>query len=401
VPGIIALCVGYVLSQFYRSFLAVLVPYLSNELAMTPADLAYASGAWFATFALMQFPVGAWLDRYGPRRTAAFLHAIAGAGGAALFAAAQSPMQVIIAMGLIGIGCAPILMASFYLFARSYSAASFATLGSTFIAVGSLGNIAGSAPMASVVEIFGWRFSLWMLAAMTLATAFVILVVVRDPKAEQPGDSVHAEGYLSLLKIRALWPILPCIFLGYAVAAGIRGLWGGPYLRDVHGLGATGIGHAALAMAIALSLGALFYGPMDRLFNSRKWVVFAGNAVVVAAAALMAVEPQMPVGAATTLFFVIGLFGASYAVQMAHGRAFIPAHMTGRGVTLMNFFSIGGTGVMQFVTGRLVDGLGDAGDWPAAYSALFAFYAIALAMVLAMYLLSRDAKPARQAKSPL
>lgn len=394
-PGIVALCVAYVLSQFYRSFLAVLVPYLTDELAMTPSDLASASGAWFAAFALAQFPIGMWLDRYGPRRTAAWLLAAAGAGGAALFAMAQSPMQVTIAMCLIGIGCAPVLMASFYLFARQFSAASFATLGSTFVAVGTLGNIAGSAPMALAVETFGWRQSLWMLCAVTLLTAVAIFYVVRDPEREGEADGQNGS-YLELLRTRALWPILPCIFLGYAVAAGIRGLWVGPYMRDVHGLDATGIGAIALTMAIALSLGSLIYGPLDRIFNSRKWVVIGGNLVVAGAALALAVAPRMPVAAATALFAVIGVFGASYVVQMAHGKAFVPAHMTGRGVTLMNFFSIGGVGVMQFATGNVVERLGPAregGNWTHAYSALFAFYAITLLVVLAVYLFSRDAKP--------
>lgn len=392
--GIVALCVGYVLSQFYRSFLAVLVPYLSSELAMTPAELAYASGAWFATFALMQFPIGAWLDRHGPRRTAAYLHGFAGAGGAALFALAQSPLHVIVAMGLIGIGCAPVLMASFFLFARGYSAAQFATLGSTFIAVGSLGNIAGSAPLALAVEIFGWRTSLWMLCVVTLVTALAILFVVRDPPQEEGGSGGQAGSYLELLSIRALWPILPCIFVGYSISAGIRGLWVGPYLRDVHGLGGAEIGSAALAMAIALAAGALFYGPMDRIFNSRKWVVFGGNSVVVLAVAALALAPRMPVAGATAAFVAIGIFGASYAVLMTHGKSFVPARMTGRGVTLMNFFSIGGAGALQIVTGNIVDGLGREGNWETAYSALFGFYAITLAVALAIYLFSRDAKPA-------
>ena len=47
--GIAALAIGYVLSQFYRSFLAVLTPALTTELGMTKVDLSVASGAWFAS----------------------------------------------------------------------------------------------------------------------------------------------------------------------------------------------------------------------------------------------------------------------------------------------------------------------------------------------------------------
>ena len=60
---------GYTLSQFYRSFLAVIAPELSAELHLTASDLGHISAAWFAAFALVQFPVGAALDRHGPRRT--------------------------------------------------------------------------------------------------------------------------------------------------------------------------------------------------------------------------------------------------------------------------------------------------------------------------------------------
>ena len=92
-PGIVALAVAYVLSQFYRSFLAVLTPALTAELGATKGDLSLASGVYFLTFALAQFGIGVSLDRFGPRRTGAILLAMGGAGGAFLFAAATKPVH--------------------------------------------------------------------------------------------------------------------------------------------------------------------------------------------------------------------------------------------------------------------------------------------------------------------
>ena len=71
--GLVALALAYVYSQFYRSFLAVVSPELGADLGADAAALSSASGAWFATFALMQFGVGVGLDRFGPRRTAGWL----------------------------------------------------------------------------------------------------------------------------------------------------------------------------------------------------------------------------------------------------------------------------------------------------------------------------------------
>ena len=57
--GIVGLLLAYMLSQFYRAFLAVLSPALANDIGATPSDLAFASGLWFLVFAGMQIPVGA------------------------------------------------------------------------------------------------------------------------------------------------------------------------------------------------------------------------------------------------------------------------------------------------------------------------------------------------------
>ena len=64
--GIVVLCLAYVLSQFFRSFLAVMTGVLAQDVGATPDDLALASGLWFLSFSLMQIPVGGALDKFGP-----------------------------------------------------------------------------------------------------------------------------------------------------------------------------------------------------------------------------------------------------------------------------------------------------------------------------------------------
>src|SRR4051812_28086533 len=65
------LCLAYVLSQFFRSFLAIVAPNLIAELGLGPAELGALSGIWFGAFAVAQFPIGWGLDTFGARRTIA------------------------------------------------------------------------------------------------------------------------------------------------------------------------------------------------------------------------------------------------------------------------------------------------------------------------------------------
>lgn len=154
------------------------------------------------------------------------------------------------------------------------------------------------------------------------------------------------------------------------------------------------IGQVTLFMALAMVAGNFLYGPLDQLFRTRKWVAVAGNLISLGAILWLALHVGAGISADTVVFALIGVSGASYGLLMAHARAFLPMHLTGRGVTLMNFFSIGGVGAMQFVTGAVVTGSTVPGEPAAAYSTLFLFYAATLAVSLAVYLFARDAKPA-------
>lgn len=382
---------AYVFSQFSRAFLAVLTPTLSADLGMTSTDFAYASGAWFLAFALFQFPVGILLDSIGPRRTAGYIFTIFAGGGMFLFAYAASPFEIIVATALIGAGCSPALMAPFYIFVRNFDAAKLATLTSVFIAVGTLGNIASSEPLAASVEAWGWRNTAIFVAGCVILIGVGIFALVDDP--QKPEANEHDGGYMELFKIRALWPIFPIVLCGYMAAAGLRGAWIGPLHEELFAYDTLQIGRATLYMSIAIALGTLFYGPLDRMFGTRKWVVVLGNLVVLLVCLVMGMSLPSDPFWVTCAFVIIGFFGASYAVQMAHGKAFVPAHLTGRGVTLLNFCSIGGAGIFQWLSGPVVEQYTIVDNPVAQYEALFMFYAILILIALVVYSFSQDAKP--------
>ncbi len=386
--GIFALIIAYVLSQFYRAFLAVMAPALKMDLGASPEDLARASGAWFLVFAVMQLPVGWLLDHVGPRRVASVLLAFGGAGGALLFANASTPGHILLAMMLIGVGCSPVLMASYFIFARLFEPRVFGTMAGMVIGIGALGNIAGALPLALAVESLGWRACLWALAVVTLIVAAAIFVTVQDPP-----KAVHEEGQkgsvLDLLKLPALWAIFPIMFVNYAAAAGLRGSWAGPFMRDVYGLDATGIGWVTMGIALAMVVGNFAYGPLDRIFGTRKWVVFIGNMLAVGFVFVLWAFPTA--GAWQVAFFMagIGLFASSFPLIMAHGRSFYPPHLVGRGMTLMNMVGIGGVGFFQFSSASVFKAAGGA-SIVAPYQTVFLYFALPMLVGCLLYLLSRD-----------
>ena len=385
--GIVLLCLAYVISQFFRNFLAVLSEQLYLDIGATSDDLAFAMGLWFLTFSLMQIPVGTALDKVGPKLTSSVIFLLGGAGGSVIFALATTPLHITLSMSLIGFGCSPVLMGSYYIFARMYDPKFFASLAAIMIGIGSFGNLAGAAPLAFATDLFGWRSTMLALALISLIIAVGLFLFVENPKIS---GNINRGSFLDLLKIRNLWFILPLVLIHYAPVAGIRGLWIGPYINDTFS-GDGNLAFATTAMSLSMIAGTFAYGPMDRIFGTRKWIIFIGSSICLASILGLALMEQITFGISVSLFCILGFFGMSYPLMIAHGRSFSPEHLTGRCVTLLNMFGIGGAGLFQFLSGRIFRfTLETEGSNTVAYTSIFLFYAVSLFVGLVLYLKAQD-----------
>ena len=382
---------AYVLSQFYRSFLAVIAPELAHELLLDPQALGNLQAFWILGFVATQFPVGWALDTLGPRRTVS-LQMLAAVIGALLFSTAHSALALNIAMLLIGAGCGAIYMGAIYMFGRIAPPQRFALLCSWLLGLGTAGNLLAASPLAWVAQSIGWRGAMIGMAAATALSATSVLLLIRDPvRITTHGSRGLFGGVGDILKIRELWPLLPITAVSYAVVLAERGLWAGPYFSSVFGLEPVARGNALLVMAAAMSAGAMAYGPLDRLLGTRKWVVFGGVAITALCFAALAI-PGLSLTTAIVTMGLLGGFGMTYGVLMAHGRSFVPDHLLGRGITLLNVLFIGGAGVLQPLSGALMKRLADTPP-EQAYAMLHLIFAGLLGLSLTIYLFARDNPP--------
>ena len=395
------LCIVYMLSQFYRAANAVIGPDLMREISLGADDLGWLTGVFFVLFAASQIPAGMLLDRYGPRRVMAGTMGFA-VVGALIFAIAGTLGGLSLGRALLGIGSSCLLMGPLVVFARWFPPDRFATVTAILIGVGSAGSLLATAPMAAAAQLIGWRGAFYVMAAITALFAVVVLLVVRDAP---PGHAVHGQrgeslaeslrGLGEVLRNRRLPLIFPMNLTSYAAIITLLGLWGGPYLHDVHGLDGPARGNVLLVMAVAAVASYLAFGPLDRVFDTRKRIVLAGTVALIAALALLAVLPQPSLALVTAVFGVIGAISGYQVMVIAHGRAIFPDRLVGRGVTTLNIGTMGGAALMQVLTGYVIEALTPAGG-PApeiAYRAMFATVAAVLLLALLVYSRLDDARP--------
>jgi MFS family permease len=402
---LVCACLTYVISQFYRSANAVIGPDLMTELRLTPDDLGILTGAFFLTFSVSQLPVGIALDRWGPRRTILTTLAVALVGALA-FANGRNLFELSVARVILGFGCAALLIGPLVLFSRWFPADRFAQISGILIAVGNLGVIASTAPLAWFSATFGWRAAFYVTAAITVLLIVMSFFVIRDHPDPQKAKSGAGEsladalrGVGTVIRHPAFPYLFVIIFTAYATFITILGLWGGPFLHDVHGLDSAARGNIMIFMAVGAAAGYFIWGPLDRVFNTRKWLLAAGVGGQVVCLAVIVAIPGLSLLNITILFTLLGILNGCSVMIFAHARSVFPPELVGRSMTTLNIGTMGGAAFQQIVTGYLMTWQTPPGGTPdeTAYRIMFGLQAVWLLAALLFYLRTPDAKPNQSA----
>ncbi len=389
----------FLLSQFYRSTTAVIGPELSREIGLSAEGLGLLSGTFFVAMAVMQIPVGVLLDRYGPRRVIGSLLGFVVAGSLAM-SAGGTLVQLMAAQAVIAIGCSAIYMGALVTYARWFPPDRFAAVVALSMAVGGVGNVLSSTPLAAAAVWLGWRGAFVLMATVTAVFWGLALAFVRDAP---PGHPYHRRrpdtlrrvlaGVGEVIRFPALGGLVAMALVGYATLITVRGLWAGPYLADVFGLPAIPRGNVLLAMSIAMILGSVCYGPLDRVFDTRRGLVLGGGGLLVLLLTVLAAIPHPPLFLAVGLLVLIGAVGPFTSVLLTHAKGLFPERLVGRAVTVVNCANFTGVAAIQVATG-LIAGGGGEGPVPAeSYRWIFAFLAAALGLALLVYRRTPDVRP--------
>ena len=402
------LATAYVASHFFRASNVTIGLDLMRDLAIGPEALGALTGAFFFGFAAMQIPCGFFFDHFGPRRTVAGMLVLATIGGITFTLALTWPI-LLTGRVLMGAGFGAMLIGSMVVISRWFPPDRFSTLTAIVMSIGLLGNLAATTPLAWAAQANGWRSVFGAAVLFTALAAIAVWLVVRDAPAGHPFLARTAEpprqmlqGLMEVLRNPLLKPILALNFCNYACTFTVQGLWGGPFLREVHGLSAIEAGNVLLVAVVAYQIGMLTFGPLDRMLDTRKWIAIGGSLMIISILATLALASQPPVWLPVGAIVGIGFLSASSTMVMTHGRGIIPDRLIGRGIATINTSVMLGVACMQTLSGIIVgafEPLADGARTETAYRALFGVLTVVLFVAVAIYSRSQDVKPSDEMRA--
>jgi sugar phosphate permease len=396
-----ALALTYILVYFYRVSLAVVARDISWELRLTPQQLGTLSGILFYVYALAQIPLGPMIDRLGGRLVVGCSGVLTAIGGI-LFSRADSLGTAMTARVLIGIGTASVLMATFTIFSHWYSKQEFGRVSGFMVAVGNLGNLSATAPLALAVAAIGWRASFLAIAIVQVLSTLLVFFVVQDRPPQGPTGPAqsadHPAGMLAawreIFGNPHFWLLGVTAFFWYGNYLALQGLWGGPYLMEVFHLSRAATGRMLLFTSLGFIIGSMVIDTIARRqFRSYKKTLLAGQLLLlILMSSFLGLAETLPQPLLMAGFFVIGLAVSSGVMIYPITRSMFPVRIVGTALTSLNFFVVMGAAVTQQVMGLIIGSFprGAGGATPQAFHSAFLFPVVGLAVAIVLYLFARD-----------
>ena len=357
---------SYILVYFHRLCPAVIALDMQADFGASSTLLGVLSSAYFYSYALMQLPAGLLADTWGPRRTVATSLLFA-AFGSILMGIAPTLSVAIIGRVLVGMGVSTIYVCNFKLLAEWFSPRRFVVMGGIFMAMGGVGALISSAPLALMSNLLGWRTSLIAVGSFTFFIAVAVYIIVRNRPEEmgwppiRPSHEITDDASINLLDgikqvlfYRPFWAITLWSFFASGLSFAVGGLWGGPYLMQVYGLSKTEAGGVLSMFAVALIVGS----PMMSIVANRlgrKPVLMGCSVLLVAVCIFFSLRPGgLSLPLLYLFFFLITLPGASGSVTAAASKELFPVSIAGTAVGLLNLFPFFGAALFQVAIGGMI-----------------------------------------------
>jgi sugar phosphate permease len=368
---------SYVLSFVHRTAPAAIAGELTQAFSISSAVLGTLAATYFYVYTVLQIPVGVLADTLGPRRILTAGSAIA-AVGSLLFALAPAWEVAAVGRTLVGIGVSVAFLAVLKISAVWFRPQRFATLAGVTLFAGNLGAVAAGAPLAWAVTLTSWRVVFIAIAVLSALLALATWLRVRDapqelgfaPVNELPAASVRVPWLRALARVLAHRTTWPAFLVNFGVGGSylaFAGLWGVPYLQQVHGMDRVIAAQHTSLLLLGVAFGSLAIGVISDRLKSRSGVMRVFVAAYALSWAPWLLHVSWPLPATLAWFFLMGLLIPGFTLSWTIAKEASEPQYSGIATSVVNVGIFLGTGVLQPLVGWVLDQGRAAGDLAAAW----------------------------------
>ncbi len=357
------------LFYFYECLLQVSPSVMSSELmrdfSVTSQTLGILSGIYFYSYAAMQLPGGVLMDYFGPHRLLTVATTICAISTIA-FGLTDNFFMACVARLMIGFGSAFAAVGAMKLAASWFPAERFALLTGIMVTIGMLGAIGGEAPLALLIDNYGWRQSMVIMGSIGLVLAILIYAVAKDVPNNMRAKAHASAGdddepifssLVALLRNKQLWLVAFYGGLMYMATPIFCGLWGVPFLMfKMHVAKATAANYISLVF-VGWAIASPLWGIFSNRIGRRKPPMYIGCIGALISCTVFIYAPIESGWIIELFLFSFGIFSAGFLPAFAVAKELCSSRYVATGLSFMNMMNMIGIAVGQPLIGYILDKL--------------------------------------------
>lgn len=351
----------------YEIMLLVSPSVMLDDLAVafdaTAEQLGTLAAFYYYAYALMQIPVGLLIDRFGPKLLLTIAALLCGIG-CFIFGSAQTLLIAEIGRFVMGIGGSFAVVGCLKLASIWFPINRFALLTGLMVAVGMMGGVFGQAPVAELLEKFGWRQTSFLGGIAGALLSVIIWFIVKDtPWKNHPEYTKHTstkrnlsiwKSLCAVMAIPQVW--IASIYAGlmFVPTTGFGQLWGVPYFIERFHLHKDEAGFMVSMIFFGWAIGGPLYGWVsDRIQRRKLPMGFAAITTLLVMLAIMYVE--MSPWMMNICVFLLGAFSSGFVLAFSLVREINAPILTGTAIGFINTINNASGALAQPVVGKLLD----------------------------------------------
>lgn len=301
---------------------SVMAESMMRTFGVSAQGFGIISAFYFYAYAPAQLPAGVLYDRYGPRKLMTFAIILC-ALGSLFFASTNSVLTASMGRFLIGIGSAFSFIGVLVLLSRWFPPYYFAILAGIAQLMSSVGAMFGEIPLASLINVVGWRAASFILAGVGFLLALCFWLFIRDYPHQQnqtiPNHYLRDEWkrLVAVCKHGYTWIIGAYAFSIWTPIAVFAALWGVPYLQEKYQISVVAASGLCSMIWLGIGIGSPALGWLSDRLESRRIALIISAILGLTATMTLLYWSALSLTSAYFVCFVLGLGAGGQTVSFA------------------------------------------------------------------------------------
>jgi MFS family permease len=339
---------------------------MTQDLALTVAQVGFIASIYTWAFALAQFCSGSILDRLGFRWVLPIASAVVTLGGY-VFSNATGPAMLVLGQVLMALGASFGFVGAGFVGGRWFGPIKYGLMFAWVQFVASISAIVGQKIIGGLAATSSWSGILNNLTLMGLVVTIAMFILMREPvtgeskKEPWPGIKIFIDDLLNAIAqvaaIRDSWinALIGGATFGCMLALGV--LWG-PRFLAAGGMEQSDAFGVSAVMWAGLAFGAPVFAWLSDLVKKRKIPMLMGAFFQFLAIIYIMLNPSMSNIEASIAFFVWGFMAGGSMLNFPIGADLVKPALIGTSAAIVNAVQFIVGGLILALPGRVLSGSG-------------------------------------------